>query len=207
MDKQTISKNLPTIMSAAAGIGVGLSGYFSVRLGAQIEREKENLKSEDSEIRKGAKWRIAFKSIPVVGFTALTEFCIFKSNDISKKRLAKTTALLGATMKLFDDYRKKETPERDKEIMKEIALENAKEGISEEKPKENVKRWTDEFISKLSNGKVTYFEATEADVLSAAMYTKDTYYNHFGVGLDTFYSTLRDYCGVDIPEFKGETNG
>lgn len=202
---QNISKHLPTIFSAAAGVGVGVTGYFSTKLGMQIEAEKMNLKSEDPNIRKGAKFRIAFKAIPAGISGLVTVGFIAGANIENKKQLAEASAVAATFSGLLKKYRSFETPERDKEIMQEIMTEGVEEEIKNDKSEfdPEIERWTDPYIRELSDGKVLWYRATEADILAAACYTINTYHNTGEVSLGVFYDCLRSR-GVEIEKYVGE---
>lgn len=204
--KNFVSKHGATILSGTACVGVGATGFFSAKLGMCIEAEKENLKSEDRDIKNKSIKRIILKALPSVGTVLITIVCIIMSRYMSKKELAELAAAMAVQVKLFKEYRAHEDPERDKQIMEDIAIENVDtEKISEEDHQNGEEYWTDDYIKKLSKGKIDGYWAYEADILRAAMYMKDTYYNYFSTDIGVFYSVLRDDCGVDIPKFIGES--
>lgn len=205
-----IKENLPTILSVTSCAGVIGTGYAALELGKELERNKK------AEIRNKKSLRV--KTGLTVGAGVLTIAGILLSNKFNKDRIedakreaAETAVALGALTKVFRDYRAKVDPEENKRIMSEIAVENTnlptveKDGfVIKPNPESDLKIWTDPFISALTDGEYTYYFATEADILKAAIHLKDVF--HEGctayLGRD-FYEKLRE-AGVDIPKIPGE---
>ena len=206
-----VSKHGPAIASSIATVGVGATGYFSAKLGMQIESDKANLKSEDKNVRKRAKIRIGLRSIGVVVSAGASIYAIWKSKDLSDKQkaeavaaaLAEGAAAVKVYKEAFDKYRSHVDPEKDEEIMDQMIIEDLPEEIDESEKGTDEEFWTDDYIKSLSGKKADGYWATENDILRAAMYFKDYYYHHTYVTIDVFYNTLRD-LGVDIPELEGE---
>lgn len=200
--KKSLSDNAPTILSAAAGIGVGVTGFLGVTLGMQIESDKENLKSDDQNAKKKAWWRVAKKAILSGIALAATEFCIFKSNGISKERIAGAATAAGVFAKMLKDYRSNVPEEQDKEIMQKMQMDGVEEDIKEKDLKLDPGQhyWTDEYIKYLSDGKISYYRATEADIAFAALFSVNTYCNGGYVTLGVFYDALRKRGVTDLPE-------
>ena len=203
--KDFMSDNLPTFLSIGACAGVIGTGYLAMETGREIER-----KSEKKSILK--------KAVPTVlcgvGTIVLTLTADKLNRDkiaLTKKELAEATAALGAVTKIFREYRKHVDPEEDKQIMNDIALKGVRENVKYEKPEEAeydengnvIQRWTDPWIKYLSDGKYTYYKASEADVLAASNYLINHYCSDCEAYLGQFYDSLRKR-GVDIPKFKGE---
>ena len=174
--KNVLSKHAPSILSGTACVGVIGTGYFSTKLGMIIEAEKDNLKSEDKEVKKAAIKRIALKGLPSVGVALLSIVCIILSRHLSKKELAEVMAALAVQTKLFNQYRSHLEPEKDKEIMKSITLEKVKEN-DECDVEPGLMRCTDPYIAELSGGEITSYLATEADVFCAANYLINRFSN------------------------------
>ena len=203
--KEFLSENMPTILAVTASAGVIGTGYAAVELGREIERQKEK-ENKKSLIKKAAI---------TIGAGALTIGGILFSNKLSndklkvtKEQLATTTAALGTVTKLFHEYRKHEDPEKDKEIMGDIAVKGCYESPEEVSEYEydlngnRLQLWTDPYISLLSDGEYTLYKASEADVLAASNYVINRFCNDGIASFGMFYDCLRER-GVDIPEFKG----
>lgn len=205
--KDFLSENLPTIVSISACAGVIGTGYLALETG----REMERMKNEDKKKKKS----FILKAGATIGTGVLTVAGIILADKLNKdkiaftkKELAETTAALGAVTKVFNEYRKREEPERDKEIMNDIALKNCDqtEEISEYEYDLNgnvLQLWTDPYINALSGGQYTCYKASEADILAAAIYVVNTFCDEGYTTLGQFYKCLRDR-GIDLPEFKGE---
>lgn len=204
--KDFLSENMPTILAVTASAGVVGTGYAAVELGREIERQKEN-KDKKPLIKKAA----------ITGGSGLLTIAgiLFSnklSNDklkVTKEQLAGTTAALGTVTKLFHEYRKHEDPEKDKEIMGDIAVKGCYESPEEVSEYDydlngnKLQLWTDPYISLLSDGRYTMYKASEADILAGSNYVINHFCNDGIVDLGMFYECLRER-GVDIPEFKGE---
>jgi len=203
--KEFLSENMPTILSITASAGVVGTGYAAVEFGREIERQKET-KNKKSLVKKG---------LITAGSGLLTITGILLSNKLSndklkmtKEQLATTTAALGTVTKLFHKYRKHVDPEKDKEIMSDIAVENCSKSSMDISDCEydlcgnKLQIWTDPYISLLSDGKITCYKASEADVMCAANYVINHFCNNGIACFGMFYESLRAR-GVDIPELKG----
>lgn len=204
--KEFLSENMPTILAVTASAGVVGTGYAAVELGREIERQKE----------KENKKSLIKKAVIAGGSGLLTMVGILLSNKlnndklkVTKEQLAGTTAALGTVTKLFHEYRKHEDPEKDKEIMGDIAVKGCYESPKEVSEYEydlngnKLQLWTDPYISLLSDGEYTMYKASEADILAASNYVINTFCNDGIADFGMFYECLRER-GVDIPEFKGE---
>ena len=204
-----VKENLPTILSVASCAGVVGTGYAALELGKELERRKKE------ERNKKTFW---VKTGITIGAGVLTIAGILASNKLNKDRIedakreaAEAAVALGALTKLFRDYRAKVDPEENKKILSEIAVENAdiptieKDGFRiVSNPESDLQIWTDPFISMLTDGEFTYYFATEADILWAALQMKDAFHGGCTVCLGLhFYDKLRER-GVTIPEIKGE---
>lgn len=205
--KGFLSENMPTILSITASAGVVGTGFAAMELGKELEKRTK---------QERKKKPLIFKACCTAGSALLTIGCILVSNKISKdrleltkKELAETTAALGGVVKLLHDYRKHEEPERDKEIMDDLALKGCYKSPDEATEYEydyngNVLHfWKDQHIKDLSKGKYTCFKASEADVLAASNYVINTFCSDGVASYGMFYECLRER-GVDIPEFPGE---
>ena len=190
-----LTKHAGTLLSIGAGMGVLATGLISCELGRTIEREQTNLKSDDKEAQKSAKVRIGLKAGAAIGTIGVALYCIAKGRELSKKEIAALGTALGTQTKLFNEYRKHETPERDREIMADISKESKK--------KDTPSEWSDCYLEELSDGKVKSYTATEADILAAVCYTMGKFHQDAYVTLGTFYDALRER-GIDIPKLPGE---
>lgn len=206
--KEFLSENMPTILAVTASAGVIGTGYAAVELGREIERSKEQGSRNKKSLIKKAAITIGAGALTIGGILFSNKL----SNDklkVTKEQLAGTTAALGTVTKLFHEYRKHEDPEKDKEIMGDIAVKGCYESPEEVSEYEydlngnKLQLWTDPYISLLSDGEYTMYKASEADILAASNYVINTFCNDGIADFGMFYECLRER-GVDIPEFKGE---
>lgn len=213
MKLKKLKKNLPTILSVAAGFGVIFTGISSAR--DTIKAQKES-----TTVGKVASY------IPTVAIAGGTIACIIGSNRISKKQYA---SLFAAYTLLENEYQKY------KKGVKEILGEEAHQKVVEHIVKSDCNPpdiWTANFIGEIQElipsnltdpdqlrtfydlRSCRYFESTLARVIQAEYYlnrdmnlgrfiTLNDMYAYFGLegipgGDDVGYDVCDEYYWLDF---------
>lgn len=196
-----IKKNVPSILSYAACIGVIATGVMVAKETTKIEEIKNKKLKEKEEISKNDLIKIYLTNyLPSIFVCGTTIACILGANVLNKK---KQEALIGAYMiiqKSFNEYKEKTKELYGNEAEENVRIEIAREHMDEvdvDSLDEDKELFYDEYSGR-------YFESTVKDVIRAEYDFNRNFILRDYACLNEFY----DFLGlerIDIGDSVGWT--
>lgn len=141
---RVVQTNSPTILSAAAVVGVAATGYLAAKAAwksAVVVEEKKSMERIKGEPQMTAQekallvWKLY---IPAVGVGATTIFCVVASNRIQARRMAALAAAYAVLSGDFDEYRNKAAELLGGKKSKEIDDKVAEDKINRTPPPQGI---------------------------------------------------------------------
>ena len=130
---RAVRRHSPIIISAAAGIGLVLIYYLTIKETEQIVDEMEEMTEEEIHSFKMVKKSVKTYA-PSFILLVVTLFCIVQTTMISQHRIRDLTTYSAGLAAYYQQYRNKNIelngPEKDREIVKEIVKDHAQSNFN-----------------------------------------------------------------------------
>lgn len=188
---RSVNRNLPTIFSAGAVVGLGITTYLTSKKTPIVTSllRKVDLDSPSKQEESKALIKEAFiESIPVVVSFAITGGLIFSADSINRRRIQAMGAAYNNLARSFNEYKLAAISGLGVDGYNKLQNEYAKKYVKKEPPfvEDGKHIFFDEFSKQT-------FEASLADVLEAEYNVN----RHFALNGYATVNEFYEYLGID----------
>lgn len=188
---RSVNRNLPTILSGGAIIGLGLTTYATAKTTPKIASLIKQINLDDSSKQEENQLlmkEVLIESVPVTICVVGTSLLIFSSNAISRKRIKLMGTAYNRLAKNFNDYKLAVLSGLGVDSYNKIQAEYAEKRCKDIPcPVDNNKHiFFDEFSNQT-------FESTPEDVIAAEYHLNRNFILRGYAPLNEFY----DFLGIE----------